>query len=196
MRFAVSTSYFLPILIVGLCALGHGCSSTSEEANNATKRWLTAQAARDASVLWEMLSTEHKRQIESLFDEIKRLDALVQSQYPDSQQVRSSLGIDVLDTCNDAASLFAALVARSGEAQVLSLFQQLGLRAIRQTEVTNGQSVQTLGGDLVVIVEEDGELRVRLSEEDSLRIQTLLNVIEQTRQSLDEQVRLIGEKRL
>ena len=74
--------------------------------------------------------------------------------------------------------------------------QEFGLRAIRHTAVTGGQSVQTLGGDIVLLVEEDGQQRVRLSEEDSLRIQTLLNVVQQTRQSLDEQVRLISEKRL
>ena len=181
-----------------MVVLGQGCSATTEEINSVTARWLTAQADRDASILWEMLSSEDKRLVDSLFDEITRLDTLVEAQYPESQRsgVRVSLGTFLLDTCEDTAALFTELVSRSGDSQALNLFQRLGLRAMRQTEVTNGQSVQTLGGDVVIVVEEGGALRVRLSEEDSLRIQTLRNVVEQSRRSLDDQVRLIDAKRL
>ena len=186
------------ILAVVLATILPSCSQTSEAIDSASQRWLKAQADRDATTLWQMLAGEDKDRIQSFYDALQRLDEKVKTHYPEGQYeaIRSSLGTDALDDCKDAAAMFTFLVTQAGDPQVLSTFQKLGLRAVQAVDSENGYRVQTLGGDELRFIDEDGEKRVRLSEEDALRLKSLQTSVQQHRQSLDDQVRAKEKRRL
>ena len=186
----------LPLWIAIMCAAS--CASQSEASAEATKRWLQAEASRDAATLWEMLAPDDKASIAALFDDVKALNTLVLTIYPpvEVESARSQSGLAAFDEVNSPKALFSVLLGQTSAETALSRFQVLGMHVTSAPESADGVVTKTLAGDTVQFIRDGETLYVPLSADDRNRLAKMQASVKALQQSIRSQSKDMASRRL